>query len=103
MLVLFATIRTNKDQIYSRRRSKSIAPSARMVIGSDDERDPGYGPPGTSTPSRAACASRATPKKVASGVVTASHSDEERTLTDTPSRYASGSEGAFGFDKAFDA
>ena len=98
MLVLFATSRTNidplqvlstmapkQDRIYARGRSKSVAPSARMVIGSDDERDPEYVTPGTSTPSRAARAARATPKKVASGVVTASHSDEERTLTGTPS------------------
>ena len=63
---------TKKDRIYARGRSKSIAPSARMVIGSDDERDPEYVPPGTSTPSRAARARRATPKKVASDVVTTS-------------------------------
>ena len=84
-LVLFATTRTNidplqvlstmahkQDRIYARGRSKSVAPSARMIIGSDDERDPEYVPPGTSTPSHAARAPRATPKKVASGVVTAS-------------------------------
>ena len=84
-LVLFATTRTNidplqvlstmapkQDRIYARRRSKSFAPSARMVIGSDDERDPEYVPLGTSTPSRVSRAPRATPKKVASGIVTAS-------------------------------
>ena len=84
-LVLFATTRTNIDplrvlstmtpkqeRIYARGRSKSVAPSARMIIGSDDERDPEYVPPGTSTPSRAARAPRATPKKVASDVVIAS-------------------------------
>ena len=65
-----------------------------MVIGSDDERDPEYVPPGTSTPSRAAHAPRATPKKVASGIVTASQSDEERTLTGTPSGSATNEEGA---------
>ena len=98
LLVLFATSHTNidplqvlstmapkQDRIYVRGRSKSVAPSACMVIGSDDERDPEYVPPGTSTPSRAARAPRATPKKVASGVVAASQSDEERTLTGTPS------------------
>ena len=90
LLVLFATTRTNidplqvlstmapkQDRIYPRRRSNSVAPSARMIIGSDDERDPEYVPPGTSTPSRAARAPRATPKKVASGVFTTSQSDEE--------------------------
>ena len=65
-----------------------------MVIGSDDERDPEYVPPGTSTPSRAARAARFTPKKVASGVVTASQFDEERTLTGTPSWSATNEEGA---------
>ena len=78
-LVLFATTRTNidplqvlstmapkQDRIYARGRSKSVTPSARMVIGSDDERDPEYVPPDTSTPSRAARSPRATPKKVVS-------------------------------------
>ena len=67
--------------------------SARLVIGSDDKRVPEYMPPGTSTPSRAA---RATPKKVVSGVVTASQSDKERTLTDTHSGSATNEEGASG-------
>ena len=57
LLVLFATTRTNidplqvlstmapkKDRIYARGRSKSVAPSARMVIGSDYEPDPDYVP-----------------------------------------------------------
>ena len=98
LLVLFATTRTiidplqvqstmapKQDQVYARGRSKSVSPSACLVICSDDEHDPEYVPPGTSTPSRAARAIRATPKKVASGVVTASQSDEECTLTGTPS------------------
>ena len=65
-----------------------------MVIGSDDERDPEYVPSGTSTPSRDSRAPRATPKKVVSGVVTALQSDEERTLTGTPSGSATNEEGA---------
>ncbi len=103
--VLFATTRTNSDPLqvlstmapkqdrtYARGRSKSVALSARMVIGSDDERDPEYVPLGTSTPYRASRAARATPKKVASGIVTASQSDEERTLTGTPSGSATNEE-----------
>ena len=83
--VLFDTTRTNSDPLqvlstmapkqdrtYARGRSKYVAPSARLIISSDDERDPEYVPPGTSTPSRAARAPIATPKTVASGVVTAS-------------------------------
>ena len=89
-LVLFATNRTNRDPLqvlssmehkqdrsYARGRLKSIALSARLIIGSDDERDPEYVPPGTSTPSRAARVPRATPKTVASGVVTTFQSDED--------------------------
>ena len=109
LLVFFSTTRTNidplqvlstmapkQDRIYACGRSQTVALSARMVIGSDNERDPEYVPPGTSTPSRAARAARAIPKKVASDVVTASQSDEERTLTDTPSGSATDEEGASG-------
>ncbi|TMW98758.1 hypothetical protein EJD97_003517 [Solanum chilense] len=67
-----------------------------MVIDSDDDRHPEYVPPGTSTPSRAARTARATPKKVASSVFTASQSDEERTLTGTSSGSATNEEGASG-------
>ena len=45
--------------------------SARLVIGSDDERDADYVRPGNAKTSRATRASKATPKKVASGVITA--------------------------------
>ena len=57
-LVLFATTCTNIDPLkvlssmapnqegsYARGRSKSVAPSARLIIGSDDERDLEYVPP----------------------------------------------------------
>ena len=53
-----------QDRVYARGRSKFVAPSARLVIGFDDEYDLKYVPPGTTTPARAACATRATPKKV---------------------------------------
>ena len=56
-LVLFSTTRTNidplqvlstmenkQDRIYAHGRSMFVALSARMVIGSDDERDPNYVP-----------------------------------------------------------
>ena len=85
MLVFFARYSTNinslqvlslmapkQDRVYARGRSKSVATSARLVIGSDDEREPEYVPPHTSTPSQAARFTRATPKKVTSDVVTAS-------------------------------
>ena len=85
LLVLFAISRTHidplqvlstmapkQDRIYARGRSKYVAPYACMVIGSDEKRDPGYVPPGTSPFSRVTRAPRATPKKVVSGVVTAS-------------------------------
>ena len=108
-LVLFATTRTNidplqvlstmapnQDRSYARGRSKSVAPSARMIISSDEQRDPEYVTPGTSTLSRAARAPRVTPKKVASGVVTTSKFDEERTLTGKPSGSATIEKGASG-------
>ena len=71
-LQVLSLIKPKQDQIYARGHSKSIAPSTRLIIGSDDEHDPKYVPPGTTTPSRAACATRVTPKKVASDVFTAS-------------------------------
>ena len=57
LLVLFATTDTNidplkvlstmapkQDRVHARGRSKSVALSAHMVIGFDDERDPEYLP-----------------------------------------------------------
>ncbi|TMX04112.1 hypothetical protein EJD97_011552, partial [Solanum chilense] len=93
---VLSTMAPKQDRIYARGRSKSVAPSARMVIGSDDKRDPEYVPPRASTLSGATRAPRATPKKVASSVVASSQSDEERTLTGTPSGSATNEEGASG-------
>ena len=68
-----------------------------MVIGSSkDECDPKYVPPSTQTTIRAARTTRGMPKKVASDVVTSSQSDEERTLTGTPSGSTTNEEGASG-------
>ena len=33
-----------QDRVYARGHSKSVTPSARLVIGSDDEHDPKYVP-----------------------------------------------------------
>ena len=60
-LQVLSTMSPKQDRVYARGPSKFVAPSARMVIGSDDERDPEYVPPGTSTPARAARTPRATP------------------------------------------
>ena len=108
-LVLCATARTNidpllvltimalkQDRTYAHERSKSVAPSARMIISSDDEQDLEYVLPGTFIPFHVARAARAKPKKIASDVVIASQYDEERTLTDTPSGSATNEKGASG-------
>ena len=42
-----------QDQVYARGRSKSVAPSARLVICYDDKHDPEYVPTETATPARA--------------------------------------------------
>ena len=83
-LQVLSLMAPKQDRVYAYGCSKSVASSARQVIGSD-EHDPKYDPPGPTTPSGAARATRAMPKKVASGVVTASQCDDERTLTGTTS------------------
>ena len=85
-----------QDRFYARGNSKSVDPSARLVIGSNDEHDPEYVAPGTATLERAARATRSTLKKVAFGVVTTAQSDEERTVTGIPSGSATQVEGVSG-------
>ena len=80
-LKVLSLMASKQDRIYACGRSKSVVLSARLIIGSNDKNDPEYMPLGTTTPSRATQESRATPKKVASGAVTASQSYEERTQT----------------------
>lgn len=65
--------------VYSRERSKFVAPSRRFIVMSDDEQNPEYVPPGTPTPKLALRDTRGTPKKVAPGVVTNSKYDEAHT------------------------
>ena len=84
------------DIVYSRGRSKSVAPSLCLIDSTNDDRDPEYVPPSNQTATPDARATRGMPKKVMPDVVTASQSGEERTLTGTPSGYTSSSEGAFG-------
>ena len=62
-LQVLSTMAPKQDRTYARGRSKYVAPSARMVIGSDDERDPEYMPPGTSAPSRATRAPEPHPRR----------------------------------------
>ncbi len=66
--------RQNLD--YSGGCSKSVAPLNRLIIGLDDERDLEYVPPGTRTPLPPARSTRATPTRVAPGVVTTSQYQE---------------------------
>ena len=69
LLVFFASSSTYNDSLQV---LSIMAPKQDRVIGSDDKHDPKYVPPGTATAARAAPATRATPKKVASDVVTTS-------------------------------
>ena len=43
-LQVLSLMAPKQDRVYARRRSKSVAPSSRLVIGSDDENDPEYVP-----------------------------------------------------------
>lgn len=80
------------ELVYSRKWSKSVAPSCRMLIGSSkDEHDSEYVPPRSQTPTRAARNTLGRPIKVASSVVTASQSNDERKLTGAPYRSTSNS------------
>ena len=49
-LQVLSLMAPKQDRVYACGRSKSVAPSARLVIGSYDEHDPEYVPPGTATP-----------------------------------------------------
>ena len=60
-----------------------MAPSCRLIVQFDDERDLKYVPFGTHPPTPASKNTRGTPKKVTPGVVTASQSNEECILTST--------------------
>ena len=50
-LQVLSIMAPKQDRVYARGRSKSVASSACLVIGSDDERYPEYVTPGTATPS----------------------------------------------------
>lgn len=50
-----------KDIVYSRGRSKSMAPLWKMIYTSDDDRDHKYNPLDTQTPITAAAAACGTP------------------------------------------
>ena len=52
-----------QDCVYSRGRSKSVAPSNQMVIGSEGELDLLYVPPDTLTPTHATCTLEPRPRR----------------------------------------
>lgn len=86
--------------IYESGKSKSVSPFHLLIVQSDNERDPKYVPPGNHTPTLASRATWCTPKKVDPCVVIASQSDEQRSLTGTPSRSTSSFEGASGSEES---
>lgn len=74
-----------KDIVYANRgKSKSIAPSHRMIIDSNNEKDPAYISLGEKTLTISRWDTRGTPRKVTWDVVTASQYDEESTLIILP-------------------
>uniref|UniRef100_M1E0C8 Integrase core domain containing protein n=1 Tax=Solanum tuberosum TaxID=4113 RepID=M1E0C8_SOLTU len=91
-IVPAGTMAPKKMGTYSKRgKSKSIAPSFRLIDDDTDaDTDPTYVPLNSRT-SRAA--PRGTPRKVLPDVDTVSKSDEEHTLIGSPTGAASSSEG----------
>ena len=81
---------------YSKRgKSKSVAPSFRLIDeDTDNDSDPTYVP---LNPRASRAAPRSTPRKVLPDVVTVSQSDEEHTLIGSPTGAASSSENRFIF------
>ena len=62
-LQVLSTMAPKQDRAYARGQSKSVAPSAHLIIGSDDERDPEYVPPGAFAPYHAARAPEPHPRR----------------------------------------
>uniref|UniRef100_M1DJE4 Integrase core domain containing protein n=1 Tax=Solanum tuberosum TaxID=4113 RepID=M1DJE4_SOLTU len=91
----WTTVRTTapkKMVTYSKRgKSKSIAPSFRLIDeDTDADTDPTYEP---LNPRTSRAAPRGTPRKVLPDIVTISQSDEEHTLIGSPTGAASSSAG----------
>ena len=86
------TMAPKKLVTYSKRgKSKSVAPSFRLVDeDTDNDSDPAYVP---LNPRASRAAPRNIPRKVIPDVVTVSQSDEEHTLIGSPTGAASSSEG----------
>ena len=91
-----------KKIIYARGKSKSVVPSRWVIVNSDNEQDPAYVPLGVTTQTTTPQVTKGDSRKVNPGVVTASQSDVERTLTDSPTGAESSSDGdsAFGIESA---
>jgi len=92
-IVPAGTMAPKKMVTYSKRgKSKSIAPSFRLIDeDTDADTDPTYEP---LNPRTSRAAPRGTPRKVLPDVVTVSQSDEEHTLIGSPTGAASSSEGS---------